>query len=121
MSSENLVIDPVLRTEIEALIIEHAWPVDHNESYRLADLYTENGRLLGVGSDKVGRKALTEYGAERAGMAKRTARHVINNIRLIREGETRISGASIIILFRADGEERAPADPNRGRGLPREI
>jgi hypothetical protein len=100
-----------VRTEIEALTLEHSGLVDNHEAHRIADLYTENGRLLGVGPDKVGRKALTDYGTERASMTKRTARHVVSNIRLIQESETRISGSSTITLFRADGEERAPADP----------
>lgn len=111
MSLEKLVIDPAVRAEIETLTLEHSWLVDNNESERIAELYTENGRLLGVGPDKVGRKALTDYGTERAGMKKRTARHVVSNLRLIRESETRINGSSTITLFRADGEERAPADP----------
>nr|WP_281722848.1 nuclear transport factor 2 family protein [Nitrosomonas nitrosa] len=111
MPPSHLVIDPRTRGEIEALVVEHAWLIDNHQSERLADLYTEDGRLLGVGPDKIGREALLAYGRDRAKMTKRTARHVVSNLRLIPESPKRIRGSNVVTLFRADGEAIATADP----------
>jgi hypothetical protein len=108
---EELVTDPNIRAEIEALVTEHAWMQDNHQTHRLAELYTEGGRYLGVGPDLVGRAAITAYGARRAGMTQRRARHVVSNLRLVADGPKRIRGGCMVTLFRSDGEALAPADP----------
>lgn len=108
---DDLVIDPAIRCEIEALIVEHSWMLDHHQSARLGELYAENGRMTGIGGDRIGRDAIASYGAERAKMANRSARHVNSNIRLVREGAARIRSLSSILLLRHDGEGLGTADP----------
>jgi ketosteroid isomerase-like protein len=110
MSADKIVIDPAIRAEIEALIVEHAWRVDHHQCHDLADLYTEDGRFLGAGPDKIGRAAIEAYGRERAAMTKRQARHVCTNFRMIWDGPDRIRGGCVITLFRSDGEVMGTAD-----------
>jgi len=107
----NTVIDANTRAEIEALAIEHAYLLDHHQSEKLADLYTEDGKMHGIGPAQQGRAALVEYGKKRAAMKERQARHVVSNIRLVADGPDRIRGALIITLFRADGPAMGTADP----------
>lgn len=109
--SETLITDPKIRCEIEALVTEHAWMQDHHQTHRLAELYTEDGRYLGVGPDLIGRGAITAYGEKRASMTQRRARHLVSNLRLVADGAKRIRGGCMVTLFRSDGEALTPAEP----------
>lgn len=112
MPAENLLVThPAIRCEIEALIFEHAWMLDHHQSNQLADLYTDDGRLTGIGPDRVGHEAIASYGSDRAKMTERKARHVCTNIRLLKDGPKRIRSLCTITLFRSDGDEMGTADP----------
>ena len=106
------VIDARAQQEIEALVIEHAWLQDNNaEAERLADLYTEDGRLFGIEPERRGRTALLEYGRSRIKLTGLLARHVCSNLRLVPLQDGRIKGQSIITLFRHVGDGVGPADP----------
>lgn len=111
MTFENLVIDPAIRCEIEALIVEHSWMLDHHKSENLGDLYIETGKLTGLGGDRIGREAINAYGRKRGANVTRAARHVNSNIRLISEGPGRVRSLSSILLLRHDGEDMGSADP----------
>jgi hypothetical protein len=111
MPTDHLVTDPAVRCEIDALIIEHSWMLDHHKSERLGELYTENGRLTGLGGDRIGREAISKYGQERARTKGRTARHVNTNIRLVKDGPKRVRGLCSIMLLRHEGEGLGTADP----------
>lgn len=111
MPTDHLVIDPAVRCEIEALIVEHSWMLDHHQSERLGELYTEDGRLTGIGPDRIGREAIATYGRDRAKMTERKARHVNTNIRLVKDGPNRVRGICSIALFRYDGDVMGTADP----------
>lgn len=111
MPTDHLVTDPAVRSEIEALIVEHSWMLDHHESGGLGDLYTEDGRLTGLGGERIGREAITQYGQGRARMTTRAARHVNSNIRLVKDGPDRVTSLSSILLLRHDGDGLGTADP----------
>ena len=111
MPTDHLVTDPAVRCEIESLIMEHSWMLDHHRSDRLGDLYTQDGRLTGLGGTRIGREAISKYGQERAKMTTRAARHVNTNIRLVKEGPKRVRGICSIMLLRHDGEGMGTADP----------
>ena len=111
MASGDIVIDAQIRAEIEALVVEHAYLLDHHQSDKLAELYTEDGKMHGIGPTQQGRAALLEYGKKRAQMKQRTARHVISNLRLVEDGANRIRGSLVITLFRFDGDKMGTADP----------
>jgi len=110
MPTDQLVIDPVIRCEIEALIVEHSWMLDNHQSDGLGELYTESGRLTGIGPDRIGRAAITAYGRERAKMTVRKARHINTNIRLVKDGPKRVRSLCTITLFRHDGDDMGTAD-----------
>ena len=67
----HAAIEPSTRQAIEALIYEHAWLIDHGQADRLPGLYTEDARVLGIGPDKVGQQAITEWAGQRAAMTER--------------------------------------------------
>lgn len=103
--------DPNVRQAIEALIHEYAWLVDHGQADRVPDLYTQDGRLLGVGPDKVGREAIAEWATQRAAMTQRRSRHVHSNIRLRSVSPGVVHATTILTLYRHDGEETGAAVP----------
>ncbi len=104
-------IDVSVRQAIEALIHEHAWLIDHGQAERVADLFVEDARLLGVGPDKIGRPAIAQWARTRAAMRDRRSRHVQTNIRLEPEAGDRIRGTVILTLYRHDGPEPGSAAP----------
>ena len=88
------------RAEVEELIYLHSWLLDHGRGEEIADLYTEDGVMLGVGPDRVGREGVLAYA--RARKPNRTARHVCMNIRITKTDEEHMAGAFMIALYRSD-------------------
>lgn len=111
MPLDHLTMSPEIRSEIEALVTEHAWMLDHHKSDQLADLNTENGRILGFGADKLGRNAIAAYGRDHARMRLRQARHVTTNLRRRPKGPKDLTGTCVITLFRSCGVGLGTADP----------
>lgn len=111
MADAPLVTDPKIRDEIMVLLTEHAWLIDHHKCETIADLYTEDGKMVGAGHDTVGRAALTEWGINRAKMKHRSARHVLSNLRLVSTGPKQMRGTVIITLYRHDGEAPGLPEP----------
>ncbi len=99
------VIDFETYRAIESLIHEHAWLVDHGEADRLHELYTDNGKIIGIGADRVGRAEIAAYGQTRAKLTKRTTCHVCSNIRIFANGENAARGTVLVTLYRYDGDE----------------
>lgn len=99
-----------IRYQIEELIYQHAWMLDHHRSENLPDLYVEDGKLTGISLNHVGRDAIARYGAARAKMTDRIARHVCSNLQLHLLASDRIEGRLIITLYRHDGPGGRP-DP----------
>ncbi len=103
MSALHEAVDPAACQAIERLIYEHAWLIDHGQAGKLPDLYTEDGRVLGIGPDKVGRAAIAEWGGQRQGMTERRSRHVQTSIRLDPASDGMIRGTVVLTLYRHDG------------------
>ena len=102
----------LLRLEIEALNAEFAWLIDHNQSERVADLFTADGVYgRSTGERSEGREAIRESYRLRAEHGERTARHIFSNLRLTIENERRARGTVILTLFAADGPPPHPAEP----------
>lgn len=97
-------IDPAARHAIEQLIVEHAWLIDHGQADRVPALFTPDGRMFGVGPDKIGRDAIAAWATARAAMADRRSRHVMSNIRLQPSGPDKMRGTAVLTLFRHDGD-----------------
>ena len=80
---------PDVRDAITALVAEHAWLIDHGQAERVADQFTEDGALFGVGPDLIGLDAIRTWAVARAAMRERTSRHVCTNLRLVPVPPTR--------------------------------
>ena len=104
-------IDAGMRQAIEQLVAEHAWLIDHGQADRIAALYTEDARVLGIGPDKAGQAAIQAWAAERAAMAGRRSRHVQSNLRLVPVSEEECRGTVVLTLYRHDGPGRADPAP----------
>ena len=104
-------IDPTTHLAIERLVAEHAWLIDHGQASRVVDLYTGDGRVLGIGPDKVGRAAIAEWADARQAMDGRQSRHVQTNLRLAPASGETVSGTVVLTLYRHDGPGKAPSAP----------
>lgn len=96
-------IDPTTYRAIERLVHEHAWLIDHGQASQVVDLYTEDGRVLGIGPDKVGRAAIGAWADARQTMTERQSRHVQTNLRLVSAGDATVQGTVVLTLYRHDG------------------
>ena len=100
------------RLAIEELNAEFAWLIDHDQSDKVADLFTESGSYgRSTGERSVGRPAIREAYAARKAHGPRTARHIFTNLRLVHESPARILGTVILTLFAQDGPPPHVAEP----------
>ncbi len=102
---------PGVRDAIAALVAEHAWLIDHGQADRTAELFTEDGRLLGLGPDLVGLDAIRAWGVSRAAIRERTSRHVCTNLRLVPVSADEIHGTVILTVYRYDGPDPGDTRP----------
>lgn len=105
--------DPVrLRGEIEALIAEFAYLIDHGRGTEVHELFTEDG-IYGrsTGERSVGREAVREAYLRRAQLPPKTTRHLFTNLRLEWSDGGKLAGTSIMTLFMGEGELPLPPQP----------
>ena len=96
--------------EIEALVVEHAWVLDHGQALSLADLYTDNGRLTGAGFNIVGREQMVASLKARPQSTTRRTHHQCTNIRITPEGANTARGWVSLVLRVRLGEESITED-----------
>jgi hypothetical protein len=111
MSVLDVAIDPATYEAIERLVQEHAWLIDHGEAGKLPDLFTGDGRLIGIGPERAGRAAIAEWAMQRQAMTDRRSRHVQTNIRLEPASEGVIHGTVVLTLHRHDGPGEGDPGP----------
>jgi uncharacterized protein (TIGR02246 family) len=102
-------VDAAARAEIEELVFLHAWLLDHGRGEEIAELYTSDGVMVGVGPDRHGRDGILGYA--RARKPSRTARHVCSNVRVQKVDDERMTGTFIITLYRSDDTPPLDATP----------
>jgi 3-phenylpropionate/cinnamic acid dioxygenase small subunit len=103
------VNDLAARVEIEELIYLHSWLLDHGRGEEITGLYTEDGMMIGVGPDRIGRDGILGYA--RARKPSRTARHVCTNVRIEKIDDMRMTSAFMITLYRSDEQPPSDATP----------
>jgi len=102
----------LLRLEIDALNAEFAYLIDHDQSDRVAELFTEDGVYgRSTGQRSAGRDAIRQSYQRRKDHGVRTARHIFSNLRLTPIADGLVSGTCILTLFAKDGPPPHPADP----------
>jgi SnoaL-like protein len=99
-----------MQFEIEQLLAEWAWLIDHGRADEAACLYTPDAEQVIGGVSAVGLEAITDGLRRRAGLTQRTSRHVISNLKLSVTSASIAEGAWILTLYRSDDSVR-PAKP----------
>lgn len=103
ISPPGATLDCGLRAAIEALVVEHAWLIDHGKASLIAGLYTEDGRMTGLGPDLVGQEAIRDWAITREAMTHRMSRHICTNLRLAPRTPELIEGSVLLTVYRHDG------------------
>ena len=106
-----MTVTPADQVAIEALVHRHAFLIDHGRASHVAELYTHDARLYGIGPDKIGRAAIAEWAAAREAMTARQSRHVQTNILLERAEDGHVRGTVVLTLYRHDGQGPRSAAP----------
>ena len=104
-------LDPGMHQALEALVIEHSWLIDHGRAGKAAALYADDGCVYGIGSDKVGRPAISAWLDARQATTDRRSRHVISNVRFAPVAADEVHGSAVLTLFRHDGAGPGSATP----------
>lgn len=75
-------VDVATRVEIEQLVSELLWRLDHDSADTTWELYTEDAVTRGPLGDMVGREAIRAWGRKRAAVTGVVGRHFIGGIRV---------------------------------------
>ncbi|MEZ7005486.1 nuclear transport factor 2 family protein [Streptomyces sp. AD55] len=100
--SDHRPVDAATRVEIEQLITEMLYRLDHNQADTTWELYTEDGVSAGPMGD-MDREAMKAWGARRARQTGIVGRHFIGGIRLVRDGDE-VEGTVQYLTFRDSNE-----------------
>jgi hypothetical protein len=93
-------VDPITRIEIEQLISEMLYRLDHNQADTTWELYTEDGVSVGPMGD-MDREGMKAWGAKRAQQTDIVGRHFIGAIRLVQgDGPDEVLGTVQYLTFR---------------------
>ena len=100
------------RLEIEALVTEFAYRIDHGPSDCVAELFAPQGWYgREGGSRSAGRDAIrSAYARRREGSPARLSRHLFTNLRVAFGGEDDAEGVSTLLLIAGDGTAPLPAE-----------
>lgn len=95
-------VDPTTRIEIEQLISEMLYRLDHNQADTTWELYTPDGISVGPMGD-MDLEGLKAWGAKRAQQTDIVGRHFIGGIRLVQDGDE-VEGTVQYLTFRDTNE-----------------
>jgi ketosteroid isomerase-like protein len=99
-------LDAPTRYELESLLTEFAWRVDHGEAVRVAELFTENGRIVTPMFTAEGREAIAAH--FRACGGRRT-RHLWSNFRVEAVDGGGVRAVVCVVTFLRQDDEAGPA------------
>ena len=99
----------MIRQEIEALTIEFWYQVDVHMGRTAHDFFVEAGTFRVADRIFANREEIRAFYEWRATRGVRTARHIVSNLRVTVESETRASAISFMTLYVADGAPVLPA------------
>jgi hypothetical protein len=115
MTAGSIPMDVVvrIRPQIEVLIEQFAWLIDHEAGRGVAELFAAQGSysLNGGGLNLQGRAEIDEFYARRRAAGPRTSRHLFSNLHLESGDETRVQGTCVLTLHAADGHPPHPLEP----------
>lgn len=113
MSDRNRFNEPTLlaRQQLEALAVEYWYEVDVNGGARAHEFYTEDATFTTSIKTRRGRAAIRDFYTAREQRGARVSLHVVQNFRVVLEGENRARCDYIMSLYAADGEAVLPSRP----------
>lgn len=100
-----------IRSEIEALIAEFAWRVDHAGGEGVPELFTEDGVYSLHGMAAEGREQIEAFYEHRRARGERTSRHLYTNLHLRTVAADRAEGTCVLTLHAGDGPPPLPLAP----------
>lgn len=120
--SEYRRVPAIIRVEIEQLIAEMLFRLDHDQADRTWELYTEDGLSVGPMGD-MDREAMKAWGAKRALQTDIVGRHFIGAIRLVPgANEDEVHGTVQYLTFREANEPQTqPASVGEFREVYRRV
>ena len=98
------------RQEIESVLAEWSWLIDHGKAQEASVLFTHDAEQSIAGVAVSGIEAIAQGLKRRADMTGRTSRHVISNLRLSISSDATVEAAWILTLYRSDDANK-PAKP----------
>jgi hypothetical protein len=104
------VPDFQIRQEIESVLVEWSWLIDHGRAQEASVLFTHDAEQSIAGVTRSGIDAIKQGLKHRADMTGRTSRHVISNLRLSVSSDATIDATWILTLYRSDDTNK-PAKP----------
>ena len=104
MREHSYGVDPIIRTEIEQLISELLYRLDHDQADTTWQLYTEDAETVGPLGPMTGRDAVREWGAKCVQQTDIVGRHFIGGIRLAWRGEV-LTGTVAYLTFRDSADD----------------
>ncbi|WP_020070470.1 nuclear transport factor 2 family protein [Paraburkholderia caledonica] len=118
--SKYCPVDAVTRVEIEQLISEMLYRLDHNQADTAWELYTEDGVSVGpLGT--MDREQSKAWGAKRVKQAHIVSRHFIGGVRLVWDGDE-VAGTVQYLTFRDTNEPQTqPASVGEFRERYRKV
>ena len=108
MSDRTYGVDATTRAEIEQLISELLYRLDHNKADTSWQLYAEDAVTIGPLGVMEGREAIKAWGAKRAQQTDIVGRHFIGGIRLAWEQDEQgevLTGTVAYLTFRDAAED----------------
>lgn len=104
------VPDFQIRQEIESVLTEWSWLIDHGKAQEASVLFTHDAEQSIAGVTARGIEAIAQGLKRRADLTDRTSRHVISNLRLSMSSEAAVEATWILTLYRSDDANK-PAKP----------
>lgn len=102
-----------IRAQIEVLVAEFAWRIDHRSGHGVADLFTPQGRYMAEGEafDLQGRDQIQDFYERRRAAGPRTSRHLFSNLHLEHVDGDCAHGVCVLTLHAANGRPPHPLKP----------
>lgn len=96
MTSTQSKVDVTVRAEIESLLTEFCWRVDHGQAASVAQLFVEQGRVITPVFTLEGRAQIATHFSKRDADKTILSRHQWSNLRLTPDGEARVRADMIV-------------------------